>query len=217
MLRILPILGAFLVLAASGVSHRLWSGAWKLSDEPGKSASRLPEISSSIGDWVGADLEIDTKQLERAEAVGYLCRHYIQRGSGSEVTVFILCGRPGPISVHPPTICYQGLGFQVKGEPTRYKAKGDTDTPAAEFFWADFIKPDPAIPEHLRIYWAWKSGRGWLAPNHARFTFGGAQALYKMYITYRAVPGSELPERDPCQDFMREFLPELERALSPPT
>lgn len=215
MLRNLPILCTLVLLIASGVSNRLWTGTWKFSDEPGRSASRFADVPSSIGEWVGADLEVDTKQLERAEAVGYLCRRYIHRATGAEVSVFILCGRPGPISVHPPTICYQGIGFQVAGKEAHYNVDGDADTPSADFYWANFVKPDPALPEQLRIYWAWKAGRGWQAPKYARFTFGGAQALYKMYITCRAAPGADLPDRDPCQDFMRDFLPELEKALSP--
>jgi hypothetical protein len=215
MLRILPLFGALILMTASGISHRLWTGAWNVSGEPGISAARLAEVSSSLGDWVGADVEVDTRQLARAEAVGYLCRRYVHRRTNAEVSVFILCGRPGPISVHPPTICYQGLGFQVAGSPARYSVEGNAGTAPATFFWANFTKADTAAPENLRIYWAWKSGRGWQAPEHPRWTFGGSQALYKLYITYRAAPGSELPDPDPCQDFMRDLLPELERALSP--
>ncbi|HTU89274.1 MAG TPA: exosortase-associated EpsI family protein [Gemmataceae bacterium] len=215
MFRIVPLLCALVLMTASGISHRLWTGSWNVSGEPGISAARLSEVSSELGDWVGADLEVDAKQLARAEAVGYLCRRYVQRRTGAEVSVFLLCGRPGPIAVHPPTICYQGLGFQVMGSPTRYTVESDAETPPAEFYCANFVKPDSATPEQLRIYWAWKAGRDWQAPNHPRFTFGGAQALYKLYLTYRAAPGAELPDHDPCQDFMHDFLLELENKLSP--
>ena len=215
MLRILSFFCAVILLTASGITHRLWSGSWNVSGEPGISAARVAEVPSTLGDWVGTDLEVDARQLARAEAVGYLCRRYVQRRTGVEVTAFLLCGRPGPISVHPPTICYQGLGFQVVGSPERYNVEGDAEMPPATFFWANFVKADSATPDKLRIYWAWKVGRGWQAPQHPRWTFGAAQALYKLYITYRALPGAELPDRDPCQDFMRDFLPELERALSP--
>lgn len=215
MLRILPVFGAFVLLAASGVSHRLWMGTWNMTGEPGISAARLANVPSSVGDWVGADLKVDDRQLARAEAVGYVCRRYVQRRTGAEVAVFLICGRPGPISVHPPTICYQGLGFQVAGSPARYNVEADAGASSATFFWANFTKSDSATPEQLRIYWAWKAGNGWQAPELPRLTFGGAQALYKLYITYRAAPGADLPDHDSCQDFMRDFLPDLERALSP--
>lgn len=215
MFRILSVFGAVVLLTASGVSHRLWLGTWNVTGEPGISAARLADVPSSVGDWVGADLKVDDRQLARAEAVGYLCRRYVQRRTGAEVSVFLICGRPGPISVHPPTICYQGLGFQVVGSPARYNTESDAEASRATFFWANFTKADVATPEQLRIYWGWKAGSAWQAPDYPRLTFGGAQALYKLYITYRAAPGGDLPDHDPCQDFMRDFLPDLERALSP--
>lgn len=215
MIRNLLLLCAVVLLLASGISHRFWTGAWNVSGEPGISAARLTGVPSTVGDWVGADLKVDERQMERAEAAGYLCRRYLQRRTGAEVSIFIICGRPGPISVHPPTICYQGLGFQVVGSPSRYSGEGNAESPPSEFFSANFHKPDPTMPEKLRIYWGWKSGPGWKAPDHPRLTFGGGQALYKLYITFRAAPGGELPDRDPCQDFMRDFLPELEKSLSP--
>jgi hypothetical protein len=36
-----------------------------------------------------------------------------------------------------------------------------------------------------------------------------------MYVVYRPAPGSEPTENDPAQEFLRELLPELQRALSP--
>jgi hypothetical protein len=215
MSRILMILGAFGLLGASGVSHRLWTGAWDVSGEPGISAARLNDVPSSLGDWVGVDQEVDERQLTRAEAAGYLARHYVQRRTGAEVSVFIICGRPGPVSVHTPDICYGGIGFRVEGGEKRYQFEGDAEAPPAQFVVANFVKSDPITPSRLRIYWGWKAGSGWRAPDHPRLTFGGAPALYKMYLVYRPLPGAELPEHDPCEDFMRDLLPELEKVLTP--
>ncbi len=215
MFRTLTIVGAVALLGASGVSHRLWTGAWNVSGEPGISAARLEAVPSSIGDWVSVDQEVEKRQLDRAEAVGHLARRYVQRRTGAEVSLFIICGRPGPVSVHTPDICYGGIGFRVEGVEKKYQFEGDAEGPSAEFYTANFLKPDPVAPSRLRIYWAWKSGNGWRAPNRPRLTFGGASALYKLYLVYRPLPGAELPEHDPCEDFMRELLPELESVLSP--
>lgn len=215
MIRQVMLLSAAILLAASGVSHRFWRGVWNVSNEPAASAARLADVPTIVGDWVGADTEVDTRQLSRAEAAGYLSRRYLQRRTGAEVSVFIICGRPGPVAVHTPDICYGGLGFQVVGSTSRYPFSGDAETPPAEFIRANFEKPDVVGTAHLRIYWAWKSGRGWRAPSNPRMTFGGAAALYKLYLIYRPAPGAELIDRDPCQDFMSDFLPELEKALSP--
>ena len=214
MLRILPLLCAFLLLIASGISHRLWTGAWSVTDEPGRSAARLAEVRKEIGEWVGADVEVNARELKQAEAVGYLARRYVHR-TGTAVDIFIICGRPGPIAVHTPDICYVGAGFEMAGSPSLYQVDGDAEAIPAEFMRANLDKTNRVTPEHLRIYWAWKAGRGWKAPANPRLTFGGAPALYKLYITCGAAPGANLPERDPCQDFMNDLLPELEKALSP--
>jgi hypothetical protein len=217
MLRILPIVSAFVFLAASGISHRLWTGSWTITGEPGLSAARLAEVPATIGDWVGVDQEVDARQLARAEAAGYLARRYVQRLTNAEVSVFIICGRPGPVAVHTPDICYSGLGFQLTGTAAPYEVEGDTEMPPAAFFRGNFEKADPTGPTRLRIYWAWKAGRGWKAAAHPRMSFGGLPALYKLYLVYRRMPGDELPEQDPCQDFMHDLLPELEKVLSPPS
>src|SRR5262249_3307878 len=143
-----------------------------------------------------------------------LNRRYVHR-NGAEVTVFMICGRPGPVSVHTPDICYGGLGFHVVGSQNRYPIEGSGAMPPADFIWAHFEKPVALSPVHLRIYWTWKAGPGWQAPKDPRLTFGGAPALYKLYITCRPAPGSEKSDEDPCRDFMRDFLPEVEKVLSP--
>lgn len=214
MRRFLPLVCALVLLAGSGVGQRLWSGAWSLSNEPAAAAARLEAVPLTVGDWEAMDKPLDKRQLDRAEATGSLSRLYRQRGSGAEVSVLIICGRPGPVCVHTPDICYAGLGFQVAGAESRYKYEGD-DAPAAEFVAANFEKTDAIGKERLRIYWGWKGGSGWLAPNNPRLALGAAKALYKIYLVYRPLPGTELTAKDPCQDLMRDLLPELEKALSP--
>jgi Protein of unknown function (DUF3485) len=214
MIRAVLLTISALLLVASGVFHRIWTGAWSFSNEPAASAARLAEVPSTFGDWAGVDLEVDARMLERAEAVGFLSRRYVHR-NGAEVSVFMICGRPGPVSVHTPDICYGGLGFHVVESQHPYHVNPAGETPAADFIWANFEKPEAVMPQRLRIYWTWKAGRGWQAPSDPRLTFGGAPALYKLYITCRPAPGSEQSEQDPCRDFMRDFLPQVEKVLSP--
>lgn len=217
MIRLVLLLCSAVLLAASGVTHRIWSGTWSINNQPQVFAERLTQVPTSIRDWYGSDTKVDTKQMEHAEAVGWLSRRYVQRGTGAEVSVFIICGRPGPVSVHTPDICYGGLGFQVAGsiKPHHYDGEEQTNTPPADFFWANFEKTDAVVPQHLRIYWSWKAGPGWRAPKNQRMTFGGEKALYKLYIVYRPAPGAQLKEHDPCLDFMNDFLPVVEKTLSP--
>jgi hypothetical protein len=215
MLRILPLFCAAAVIVASGVVHRVWTGAWTRSDnEPAAFATRLANIPKNVGEWQGTDEPLDEGQLATAEAVGHILRRFVRRDTGAEVSILILCGRPGPMSVHQPTICYGGIGFE-KDKETPYKVKAEGDVPEADFNRLDLVKQERVAPARLRIYYGWNSGGNWRAPSNPRLTFGGVGALYKMYVIYRPAPGSELTETDPAQGLLRDLLPELQRALSP--
>jgi hypothetical protein len=215
MLRILPLVCATALLVASGALHRVWTGAWTSSDnEPSAFAARLANVPQTIGEWQGTDGEVDPSQLTTAEAVGHVLRKYVHRDSGAEVSVFILCGRPGPMSVHSPSICYGGIGFEPEKE-SHYNVPAEGEVPEADFNRLDLVKHERVTPTRLRVYYAWNSGGRWTAPSNPRLKFGGVGALYKMYVIYRPAPGSESAETDPAQDLLRELLPELQRDLSP--
>lgn len=215
MFRLLPALVGLVLLLGSGVVHRLWTGAWAASNEPATSAARLANVPLTIGDWEGRSNEIDERSLKVAQAEGYLLRHYVQRGTRKEVTVLIVCGRPGPICVHTPDVCFRGTGFQMEGEESHFQFDGTEEAAPAEFIKADMSKSRPGVSEHLRVYWSWKTTGSWRTPAARRLVFGAAPALYKLYLVYQGQPGEKLPDEDPCMDFMRELLPELDKALNP--
>ena len=60
----------------------------------------------------------------------------------------------------------------------------------------------------LRIWWAWNDGKGWRAPDYPRLAFGGAPALFKMYVVEEAALKS-----DASEEFLRVLLPALDEAL----
>jgi hypothetical protein len=215
MFRLLPALGAFGLLLGSGVVHRLWTGAWTASNEPAASAARLADVPLTIGDWKGQPSEINQREVEVAQLAGYLLRHYV-RSTGEKVTVLLVCGRPGPICVHTPDVCFTGQGgFEVDGEQAPFRMEEGVDAPPAEFIKASMVKKGGGAEQWLRVYWSWKAGGPWRAPKHQRLVFGGSPALYKLYLVCYAAPGAKLPEQDPCVDLMRDLLPELEKALNP--
>src|SRR5579871_1795893 len=158
MFRILPLFCAAILIAASGVVHRFWTGAWTTSgNEPAVFAARLANIPLNVGDWQGTDEPIDAGQLTTAEAVGHVYRKYVK--GDAVVGVLILCGRPGPMCVHQPSICYGGIGYE-KDKETTYKAEGEGDAPEADFNRLDLFKRQRAALARLRVYYGWNSGGG---------------------------------------------------------
>src|SRR5207248_10835164 len=97
------------VVLAAGLVHGLWSDRWGDNRDLEAAAARLRQVPRRVGEWQGHDKAIEADRVARAEAVGYLHRTYAGPG-GQAVSVVLLCGRFGPLSVHTPDVCYGGGG-----------------------------------------------------------------------------------------------------------
>ena len=64
-------------------------------------------------------------------------------------SVLLVCGRPGPVSVHTPDVCYAGVGYAMENPPVLYQPP--SATPSGEFWMADFVQQKSTIPTHLRM------------------------------------------------------------------
>ncbi len=216
MTRSLPILVAVSALVGGGVMHGLRTDRWGAKADVQAAAARLGDVPEKVGEWEGRPMEIDARQLTIAEADGHLSRYYVNRRTGAEVAVVVLCGRPGPLSLHSPEVCYAGAGFSISGERQTIPIAGE-GTPPAELFNARFVKPGVA-PETLNVYWAWKAAAGnWAAQTDPRLAYVRSTVLYKLYLIRRVVRPEEDVSHEPCLDFLRAFLPELEKRVSPST
>jgi hypothetical protein len=213
--RTLPVAAAFAVLLSSGLVHGLWTDRWGVSDEPAASAARLESVAKTVGDWEASDLEIDAQSLARGGIAGYLMRSYTHRRTGSEVSVFIACGRPGHVAVHTPDICYQGAGYRLQGGQQKRGLSFGSDSTPAEFWTATFAKDESAMPSRLRIFWAWCATGSWEAAEHPRLSYARFSSLYKLYVTCRIPVANEAAANDICGEFLGQFLPELRRSLFP--
>jgi hypothetical protein len=209
----LPAVLALILLVSYGVAEGLWTDRWHTSDVLERAIARLDQVPRRVGDWEGQDQELDPRQMARAEIDGYLMRRYVQRSSGAEVNVLLVCGRAGPTALHSPDVCYAGAGFTAAVAPARHEVSS-SGRAAPDVFWVgEFHKSGP-VPEPLRIYWAWSADGIWQATNNPRVELAYHPALYKLYVL-RALPRSNEPlAEDPSLEFLRQFLPEVQRALA---
>src|SRR5262249_55144375 len=151
-------------------------------------------------------------EIGRAEIRGYMLREYINRRTGNTLTVLIALGRPGPIAVHSPEVCFGGAGFREVGLKTEQAVEADRQGKPARFWVAKFRKKSP-IPQQLRVFWSFPTAGAWTAPNHPRMAFAGNAVLFKIYVI-SPVPRLDEPlEKDPGLDFLRLFMPELNKCL----
>lgn len=214
MRRTIPFLLASLFTVLCGFAHGLRTDRWVVSKALQDAAARLDKVPTRFGDWEGRDQKIDGRELEAAGIVGYVMRLYENRRDGNAVSVLLVCGRPGRISVHTPDVCYAGAGFVAAQQPERL---GVTlpDRPPAEVMWADFVKEKASVPTQLRIFWSWSAGGPWAAPENPRLAHASHRALYKLYAIRESSGAPGPVEGDPGVAFLKEFLPALEGALAP--
>jgi hypothetical protein len=209
MLRIgLLLAGAALVTASAYDSGRQ-GGRWGKSEELSVVGERVHRVPAAFGDWHSESVALDARQLEVAGVTDYESRLYTNRKTGARVQMLLICGRPGPISVHEPTVCYAGAGYGQSGDLTKV-AHGDD-----VFKSGRFIKGAPN-PDALRIVWAWSTDGRWTAPDNPRRTFGrGTNALLKLYAIRQIGTNDATDAKDATDEFLDALLPELNRCLTP--
>jgi hypothetical protein len=212
MLRTCPVLIACVAVIACGIVHGFWTDRWQKPVETAAAAARLEQVPTEVGEWVGERIDLGSRSI--GEVDGCVQFHYTKRGtSGPFVGIALVCGRPGPVSIHTPQACYTANGYEV-GDPRRAKAPDGR----GEFWTADAIKKKVAEETRLRLYWGWYAGQGWTAPEDARLNYTGhCQVLHKLYV-WRELGGANEPppDEDPCLEFMKAFLPALEKTLFAP-
>jgi hypothetical protein len=213
MLRYLPVPLAALLLVFSGVFHGIYTDRWRISAEVDAAAARCHNLPLRVGEWIGEEANpLPDSEIKLAEIAGYAARRYTHSKRG-QVDVLLLCGRPGPISVHPPESCLSGAGYKIIGERQKHRAVPSHDDPSGEFWTTCFTSSNPRTPP-IRVFWAWSDGGAWRAAENPRWGYARSGYLYKLYVIRTMRQLNEPIKTDPCLDFLNVFLPDLRKALS---
>ena len=210
---IIRVIAGAIVLAASGVAHGIWTERWHDFDATKIASERLQQLPMTVGDWDAIASELDAKTLEKAGIVGYIVRDYVNRQNGNVVSFMVLCGRPGPIAVHTPDICFRGQGYRFTAEPKFHAVNLPNSDTSAEFWTATPVRDSGGVPEHLRVLWTWIADGPCRAPENPRIEFASHPALYKLYITRQAGSSDESLDDDECVKFVRLVIPQLQSVL----
>ena len=213
MIRIAPVSACALAVLLSGVAHGLFTDRWTTAQAVRDVQPRLDRLPTAIGTWTGQDDPLNPDVLNKGEIQAHLSRRYRDSRTGQTVQVLVVAGRPGPIAVHTPDICFQGAGFEMAAHPAHLTVN---DT-GAKLWAATFAKPNAPVPESLLVSWCWNGGSGWEAPDHrsARVRYAFRPVLYKLYLVTEPSPtrtGSD--GSDVLEAFATQLLPELDRVLA---
>ncbi|MCI0641936.1 MAG: EpsI family protein [Gemmataceae bacterium] len=211
--RFLPVLVVAVLIVLSGVVHGLWTDRWIVSQELENAAKRLESFVPELDDWQSQPLELDPRQKEQGGVISCMLRRFENRRNGKAIVVLMTCGRPGPMSVHTPEVCYVGAGYRM-ADPTRRKLASNGSPKATEFWTAKFTKGHGVEDTRLRLYWCWRGAERWDAPENPRVAFAGQPFLYKLYVIQDLVSSDEAMDDEHCREFIARLVPELERGLA---
>ena len=203
------ITAAFII--AAGVWHGTATGRWGETHELQDAVARVKAMPFTVGDWISKDLAVNPRHLEVGEIAGHLSRTFVHKISGESINILLVLGKPGPIAVHSPDVCFEGAGYKM-GPKTTYALKNASVDRYDEFWSAKFTK-DPQ-PAPLHILWAWTTGGLWMAPDNPRLTFYRSPVLFKLYII-REVKAQDAPMVDETmQLFIKDVLPALKATIT---
>jgi len=192
--------------------------------EPGAEAAllgeRFAQVPLNIAGWEGEDLPVDEVVRETAGAVNYVSRRYTHSTTGKKVVLWLIVGHSRDIVRHTPNACYPSAGFRQVGSTLLqdFEYKGDKE---AKFFTAKFEKEDAFSKHTERVFWAWNhpDENEWDAPTvadgGARFKYGLAKVLYKLYFTSTVLADEDEIADSAAYDFAEVMLPAIDAALFP--
>jgi hypothetical protein len=208
MMRWFFALTASLALVASGLVHGFWTDRWQAPPETQEAALRLDRLPLELGDWRGQSEEVKPGQAGQGVA-GCIQRSYVNDKTGAIVVLALVCGRPGPVSIHSPEVCYVASGYSFG---SRSRVRVSDGEPAQELWTADALRTNATEEKRERLFWGWNGGQGWSAADDPRIQFARRPVLHKIYVK-RELVDNERPREEPCQEFLRVLLPVLDQTL----
>jgi hypothetical protein len=212
MTRLVPFSVVLIAVLASGAAAGFCAGRWGNSRTVQSAVARLDRVPLALGThWdVQEDSPLSEREVAVAEVDGYLSRRYIHRRTGTIVSALLLCGRPGPISVHTPEVCYAGVGFEEIGSAKAYTPPTNSH---CQFQVRDFQKSNVANPILLRVFLSWGHKGEWSVPANPRLAFAGNPYLYKLYVVREMTKANEPVEQDLATELIKDLIPQLQEKL----
>ncbi len=217
MMNMIRVTTAVILIVGAGLVHGAWTNRWGPPPALAALAARFESVPMAIGDWKASAFELGARERAMAGASACLARVYTNENRGVSVSVLLLGGLPGDISLHTPDICYPGAGYNLETpSPYDYQYMGD-ERRHAGFQFAKATRGG-TNPSNLQILWTWNDSTSWSAPDDPRWIFGTVPALCKLYVIRETKGAASVdPKNDPVNDFLAVFLPELDRHVFPTT
>lgn len=201
------------VILAAGVFQGLYTDRWGPADDVQAATRRLDSLPIEIGDWRGEPAPLDDDDVRYGGIKGYKSLRYRNVISGDNVSLLIVCGRSGPISVHTPDVCYRGAGFVQVGNEFR-KELATPDGRTIVLAAMQFKAPTTSASNQIEVNWVWHGNDGWLAPENPRLELARNRTLYKLYVIRDMPAKSQANAKDASLIFFQALVPVLDQLFA---
>ena len=186
---------------------------WGLQSDTRLAAEKLRiPLPNEVGNWRLRHEDQFSESIVRIlQCPAHISRVYEHVQTGDTVSLAVIVGPPGPTSVHTAEICYSSRDFTIAGERRQITVADAASN--KHTFWDLPLRSNDLNGAPLRVVYAWSTGMSWEAAQRPRFGYGGLHHLYKLQMAITVNPGSQATEHDPVQDFLGEFLTQLQPRL----
>ncbi len=207
---------AIVLTVASGAVIGKMSNRWGPSPDSLAAAKKLESFpkefeKGELGNWkLQSSEKMSDEAFKMLQCIGYISRIYVNQESGERVSVSVIIGPSGPISVHAPLTIKGGCltGYKVV-DPLKATAVGDS----GDQLWAATNEKKSLEANLLRVYHGWTPGNRWEATENPRWSLARCPYLYKIQVASQHPAGTNLKSNDPCKDFLEKFIPEIRKYL----
>jgi hypothetical protein len=211
------VLGTLLTVAltvAVGILQGSLSNRWGASDFQRQAGLKLEAFPKTFGEWemVGKPEQLDQNSLDQLQPYGYLQRRYENRKSKAVVSMTVLLGPNGRISVHTPEVCFAGRNHEQLGERVKIRIP---EKEGEDSVWKTSFRLQGVDAQLQNIYYSWSSGDHWDASENPRVSYATKPLLYKIQLSNIVSAESSL-QADPAILFLTDFFPALRKHLEKP-
>ena len=122
---LLGVVLAFALTILSGVLQGRMRNRWGPSPDTVRAAGKLAKVPTQFGDWrLSSTGKLDETAEKMLECTAYFVRSYQNQATGDLVSVTVLLGPPGPISVHTPEVCFGSRDYRLMGKREEVVIRG---------------------------------------------------------------------------------------------
>ena len=211
-------LGMALVVALMGGVALLQgrvSGRALFNEQMAQAARAVEALPDSFGNWNTDYRPMSDAEIQQTGTRAYYSRVVWQKRGALSGSVMLMCGQTRELSVHPPTVCFEGVGLVLDGEARAVRLPAQVLGGEEGALMAAHFKPAPGVSKNpLFVYWGWsRDGRRWEAPDVPRLRFVGAPFLYKLYVVRDDTGRGSAQQPELCDQILQDFLPELHASI----